>query len=60
MLRLIHGTQNIPIQMVSAVKLVQSIPVISQTIKPVNDIATFYTLMTKDHSFGQENNDKRI
>ncbi|XP_056462598.1 uncharacterized protein LOC130402460 [Gadus chalcogrammus] len=60
LLRLIHGTQNIPIQMVSAVKLVQSIPVISQTIKPANDIATFYTLMTKDHSFGQENNDKRI
>ncbi|KAL7404230.1 hypothetical protein ABVT39_011719 [Epinephelus coioides] len=47
LLRLIHGTQNIPMQMVHAVKLVQSIPLISQTIKPVNAIAEFYTRMTK-------------
>jgi len=33
LLRLIHDTQNIPMQMVHAVKLVQSIPVISQTKK---------------------------
>lgn len=57
LLRLIHGTQNIPMQMVHAVKLVQSIPVISQTIKPGNAIAEFYTRMTKDDSFCQENND---
>ncbi|XP_041916006.1 uncharacterized protein LOC121680620 isoform X3 [Alosa sapidissima] len=57
LLRLIHGTQNIPMQMVHAVKLVQSIPVISQTIKPGNAIAEFYTRMTKDNSFCQENND---
>lgn len=57
LLRLIHGTQNIPMQMVHAVKLVQSIPVISQTIKPGNAIAEFYTRMTKDDSLCQENND---
>ncbi|XP_061896882.1 uncharacterized protein LOC133645971 [Entelurus aequoreus] len=55
LLRLIHGTQNIPMQMVNVVKLVQSIPVISQTIKPGNVIAEFYRHMTKDDSFCQEN-----
>lgn len=57
LLRLIHGTQNIPMQMVHAVKLVQSVPAISQTIKPANAITDFYTRMTNDHSFGQENKD---
>lgn len=57
LIRLIHGTQNIQIQMVHAVRLVQSIPVISQTIKPGNAIAEYYTRMTKDESFCQENND---
>ncbi|KAK7880001.1 hypothetical protein WMY93_033332 [Mugilogobius chulae] len=56
LLRLTHGTQNISMQMVHAVKLVQSIPVISQTIKPGNAIAEFYTRITKDDSFCQENN----
>lgn len=54
LLRLIDGTQNIPMQMVHAVKLVQSIPAISRTIKPANAIADFYTWMTNDHSFCQE------
>ncbi|XP_070408783.1 uncharacterized protein [Nothobranchius furzeri] len=57
LLRLIHGTQNIPMQMIHAVKLVQSIPVISQTIKPGNAIAEFYIHMTKDDSFCVENHD---
>ncbi len=56
LLRLIHG--NIPMQVVHAVKLVQSIPAISQTIKPANAITDFYTRMTNDHSFCQENKDE--
>lgn len=42
-------------QMVNAVKLVQSIPVVSQTINPDNAIAEFYMHMTKDHIFRQNN-----
>lgn len=34
LLCLIHGTQNIPMQMVNAVKLIQCLPSIAQTIKP--------------------------
>lgn len=56
--RLIHGTQNIPMQMVHAVELVQSSPAISQIIKPANGIADLYARMTNDHSFCDENSDK--
>lgn len=39
LLRLIHGTQNIPVQMVNAVKTIQSLPSITQNIK-LNTVAT--------------------
>ena len=41
--------------MVNAVKLVQSIPVVSQTINPHNAIAEFYMHMTKDRIVCQDN-----
>ena len=45
-LRLIHGTQNIPVQMVNAVKTIQSLPSITQNIK-LNTVATeFLARMT--------------
>ena len=51
---LIHGTQNIPIQIVNAVGLVQSLPIIAQSVKPGNAVAEYYTRMSNDYSFSQE------
>lgn len=46
LLRLIHGTQNIPGQMVNAVKLIQCLPSIAQTIRPDNAAGEFFAKMT--------------
>lgn len=54
LLRLIHGTQNIPIQIVNAVGLVQSLPIIAQSVKAGNVVAEFYARMSNDYSFCQE------
>lgn len=50
LLRLIHGTQNIPLQMVNAVKLIQCLPNIAQTTKIGNTTADFIAKMTNDTS----------
>lgn len=56
LLRLIHGTQNIPMQMINAVKLVQSLPSVAQTVKPKLAIADFYARMSNDYTFCSESN----
>lgn len=56
LLRLIHGTQNIPTQMINAVKLVQSLPSIAQTVKSKCAVAEFYARMSNDYSFCPDSN----
>lgn len=55
LLRLIHGTQNIPAQMVNAVKTIQSLPSITQNIK-LNIVTTeFLARMTNSNSYQPSN-----
>lgn len=48
LLRLIHGTQNIPVQMVNAVKIIQCLPSITQNIKLNTASSEFLARMTSD------------
>lgn len=55
LLHLIHGTQNMPVQMVNAVKTIQSLPNIRQNIK-LNTLATeFLARMTYGISYQTSN-----
>lgn len=50
LLGIIHGTQYIPIQIVHAVGLVQSLPIIAQSVKLGNVIVEFYSRMSNDYN----------
>ncbi len=55
LLRLIHGTQNIPVQMVNAVKTIQCLPSITQNIKLKTATVEFLSRMTMDSSYQASN-----
>ncbi|KAM3613128.1 uncharacterized protein V6R79_020974 [Siganus canaliculatus] len=51
LLRLIHGTQNVPAQMVKAVKIIQRLPCITQNLKLNNAATAFLAKLTSDTTY---------
>lgn len=55
LLRLINGTQNIPVQIVNAVKIIQCLPSFRQNIKLNTAAFEFLARMTSDSSYQASN-----